>query len=354
MTRVEGLARFALLMIMLALPAGVLGYQYGLRPTLDSGAGIVEIRAYAPEYGGFSVKSVNAVVGQPVTLRFTAMDVVHGIAIGPGLGIDLGPVDPGKFREVTLTFDTPGTYTYYCTTWCSADHWRMRGVIEVRDPSNPDMFPPAQIDPVIERLIAEGIDIDARVDMDALAAGAKSAHGSGHSPAEVTSALTFSRQPSASRGEVLFAEASVVIPDDLHSLDWQRTHTPGEALDALHAANPGQGHDLLADAVAYLWTRPPDETARGIYNANCAACHGEFGSADGPASLQTASDVVLFSDPVYMFTMRGDVLYAKIRRGGMGTDMPNFGTLFTPEETWALVDYLWSLTFEHDRHVNDR
>jgi hypothetical protein len=27
----------------------------------------------------------------------------------------------------------------------------------------------------------------------------------------------------------------------------------------------------------------------------------------------------------------------------MGTDMPNFGTLFTPDETWALVDYLWTL-----------
>ncbi len=43
-----------------------------------------------------------------------------------------------------------------------------------------------------------------------------------------------------------------------------------------------------------------------------------------------------------MFTRRSDVLYAKIRRGGMSTDMPNFGTLFTAEETWALVDYLWS------------
>jgi hypothetical protein len=229
----------------------------------------------------------------------------------------------------------------------------MRGVIEVRDPSNPDTFPPAQIDPVIERLLTEGIDIDARVDMGALAAGVKPAHGSGHTASEVTAALTFNRQPSAARGEGLVAEASVVIPDELRSLDWRRTHTPAEALDVLHAANPGQGHDLLADAVAYLWTRPSDEAARAVYNANCAACHGQFGDADGPASLQTASDVVLFSDPNFMFAMRGDVLYAKIRRGGMGTDMPNFGTLFTPDETWALVDYLWSLTFEHDRHVSD-
>jgi mono/diheme cytochrome c family protein len=45
-----------------------------------------------------------------------------------------------------------------------------------------------------------------------------------------------------------------------------------------------------------------------------------------------------------MFTRRDDVLYAKIRRGGMGTDMPNFGTLFTPDETWALVDYLRSFS----------
>jgi hypothetical protein len=25
--------------------------------------------------------------------------------------------------------------------------------------------------------------------------------------------------------------------------------------------------------------------------------------------------------------------------------MPNFGTLITREETWALVDYLWTLGF---------
>jgi mono/diheme cytochrome c family protein len=30
----------------------------------------------------------------------------------------------------------------------------------------------------------------------------------------------------------------------------------------------------------------------------------------------------------------------------MGTEMPNFGTVFTREETWALVNYLWTLPFE--------
>ena len=54
----------------------------------------------------------------------------------------------------------------------------------------------------------------------------------------------------------------------------------------------------------------------------------------------------VLADAQRMATRRSDVLYAKIRRGGMGTGMPNFGTLFTPEETWALVDYLWRLAFD--------
>ena len=39
------------------------------------------------------------------------------------------------------------------------------------------------------------------------------------------------------------------------------------------------------------------------------------------------------------------MLYAKIRREGMGTGTPNFGTLFSSEETWLLVDYLWLPAF---------
>jgi hypothetical protein len=30
-----------------------------------------------------------------------------------------------------LMFDRPGKYTFYCTSWCGPNHWRMRGIIEV-------------------------------------------------------------------------------------------------------------------------------------------------------------------------------------------------------------------------------
>jgi mono/diheme cytochrome c family protein len=39
------------------------------------------------------------------------------------------------------------------------------------------------------------------------------------------------------------------------------------------------------------------------------------------------------------------LLHGKIIRGGMGTGMPNWGSIFTEEEIWALIDYLWTFPF---------
>ena len=89
-----------------------------------------------------------------------------------------------------------------------------------------------------------------------------------------------------------------------------------------------------------------DAEAGQSKSITCAACHGQYGAADGPAAADTVEDPIVLADAGYMFNVRSDVLYAKIRRGGMGTDMPNFGTLLTQEETWALVDYLWTFPFE--------
>jgi mono/diheme cytochrome c family protein len=211
----------------------------------------------------------------------------------------------------------------------------MRGVVQVDDPANPGALPAAQRDPVIESLIAEGVDIDDNVRMG----------GDNHT----LPSTPLDRPPAAARGAALMT--SVVIPGDMQDEDWRRSHTPAQALDLLIAANPDVARADLVDAVAYLWSGglSQDEfaAARELYNKNCAACHGETGAGDGPVASSTASDPIVFADPAYMFTRRDDVLYAKIRRGGMGTDMPNFGTLFTQDETWALVDYLRSFASEN-------
>jgi mono/diheme cytochrome c family protein/plastocyanin len=330
MVRREPLALIVLGLILIGVPAITLGYQYWLRPAV-SDTRIIDISMRVPEDGGLSPDAIIINTGERVTLRFSALDVTHGLAIGPGLGVDLGHVGPGEVKEITLTFDQPGTYTYYCNAWCSPDHWRMRGTIQVIDPANPNFVPPVQPDPVIAALIAEGVDIDAQ-------------HEPGHGHSD-DPALVFERPISTQHGAALLD--SVTLPAETTDPLWRRSHTPAQALALLGAANPDVLQPELVDVVAYLWTADTLPAtladAESLYNKNCAVCHGQYGGGDGPAANTTAEKPVAFADPAYMFEMRADVLYAKIRRGGMGTDMPNFGTLFTPDETWALVEYLWTL-----------
>lgn len=323
----ERVASVGLMLILVGTPLAVLGYQYLVRPARAPHR-TIDILAAVPESGGFQPDSIQVMAGETVTLRFSATDVTHGVAIGPGLGVDLGHIDPGHVAEVTLTFDQGGTFTFYCNSWCSPNHWRMRGVIEVQDTLSP---PQPVRDPVIEALVAEGIDIDAV-----------------HSALpEHEANVDLLRTPSAERGGRLVT--TVTVPPELLDLERLRRLTPMHGLEALRAANPGAAQADLADVVAYLWTRTAvgarSVDAAALYAKNCAACHGEKGGGDGPAAALLPTPPAVFSDAAAMFSRRGDVLYAKIRRGGMGTNMPNFGTLFTPEETWALVDFLWSLTF---------
>jgi plastocyanin/cytochrome c5 len=326
--RREWIARIVLLLILVGLPTLILGYQFWIRQSTNS-IRVIDILAASPEAGGFQPDSIQVEAGQTVTLRFTAVDVTHGIAIGPGLGVDLGDVDPGHVREITLTFDQAGTFTFYCNTWCSPNHWRMRGILSIYDPEH--AVPTPQHDPVIEQLIAEGVDIDA-------------AHQVNH-----TSPYGIVSPPSIEQGAEL--ALTLILPMELQDLTWRRTHSPEQALPLLIADNASYAQSDLSNVVAYMWLRDitvTPETVR-LYEQNCAACHGQSGDGNGFAASTTAVLPVAFADFSYMWTRRSDVLYAKIRRGGMGTDMPNFGTVFTSEETWALVDYLWSLSISDSR-----
>ena len=321
--------RAIFLAIFVGIPALALGVVLLSHPA-NGAALFFPIEVAIAESGGFQPGNIQAQVGQKVTLKFHATDTIHSIAIGPGLGVDLGDIQPGQSKEITLTFDRPGTYTYYCNRFCSVNHWRMRGVIEVRDPTN--STPVIQRDPVIDSLAAAGINIDTT--QSSLIA------------ANVVSALY--RKPSAERGRQIIQQ--LAVPPEMNEDNWRRTHTPQEALEVLTVANPSAANADLLDAVAFLWVGSisPDSLAQAatLFSKNCASCHGEAGGGDGLIATLTTKRPVAFNDPSLMLSLRADVLYAKIRRGGMGTDMPNFGTLITQEETWALVDYLWTLTFD--------
>lgn len=324
--------------VLLGLPLAVFAWRLELFAD-RTGVPTVDIVAAAPENGGFQPDALRVAAGQPVRLRVSVPDVVHGLAIGPGLDIDLGQIEPGQVVERVVNFPRPGRYTLYCNVWCSPNHWRMRAVIEVYDPAHP-----AQLaldggpDPVIVGLSQRGIDIDA----------------------PHLAAVTLAARPSASRGRELAAQ--LTLPTETEHPDWRRWQSPAAAHAWLMRRLPGLGEQAAWDLVAWLWLRDnsPDRRAWAAdqYARNCAACHGQAGDGHGPgaAALQAQGlgrrhhgahqGPTAFNDPQTMLGGSSAIYYAKLRRGGMGSGMPDFGPIFTEDETWALVDWLWSFQFE--------
>jgi plastocyanin/mono/diheme cytochrome c family protein len=339
-TRAERLALLALFLIVVGLPVGLLGYQFLARPVL-AGIRTIDVVAAAPEAGGFQPDSIRVAAGETVRLRFSVPDVTHGIALGPGLDLDLGQIDPGQVKTIEVTFDQAGRYTFYCNTWCSPNHWRMRGTIEVFDPAEPDPLPTTNgTDPVMAALAARQVDIDAP-------------HKALVIPAD---------QPSVARGRRLVEQLGQDLPLELTMLTWRRSHSPVEGWQLLRDQTDLNESEAW-DAVAYLWLPDKDPArlaaAASLYAKNCAACHGETGNGRGPGAdalaaqgfghqsdMAASGEPAAFTDVHSMLGGTGEIYYAKIRRGGMGTGMPSFGPPFTPDETWLLVDYLWAFVFE--------
>jgi mono/diheme cytochrome c family protein/plastocyanin len=309
----------------------------------------LEIHGRIAEAGGWTPGNLTANVGEPLHLRLTSDDVMHGFAVGQR---DWPAVDvlPGKTTEVTLAFERPGTYTFYCTRWCGLNHWRMRGTIEVRGPAEDRLQTATESATTVPPLYTTlGIDIDAP------------------HPAAVVPG----RKPSAVHG----ARLGTTIPPSYLTLDDYRSHSPAEIWQALRletrhysprSETEREGASLLTDddvwdLVAFVWqsnTTPEALTeGKALFAANCAACHGETGAGDGvmaaalsqpahPEMGRGTKTPANFTDAASMLGASPALLQGKIIRGGMGTGMPYWGPIFTEAQTWALVDYLWTFQFE--------
>ncbi|RPI83706.1 MAG: hypothetical protein EHM41_15285 [Chloroflexi bacterium] len=291
------------------------------------------------ESGGWTPTDLRAQVGKPLHLRLTSGDVMHSFAVGQNV---MAPVEvvPGEFSEVTLTFDRPGKYTFYCTRWCGLNHWRMRGVIEV---SGEQVEGKSQSPPLYAEL---GIDID-------------KPH-----PSKVTPAAP----PSALEGERLLSEPDTKdIPLEYKTQEYYRAASPVDIWQDLRsegelAVFSDQQIWNLTAALLRAQTAPEMlATGKRLYFENCAACHGESGGGDGvfaddltngdmpgmnPEPGHTTSAPVDFTNPETMLGASPALLQGKILRGGMGTGMPYFGPIFTEEQTWALVAYIQSFIIE--------
>ncbi len=330
MKRRDWFALVIMLAVLLGLPAFLFGYQARRQQPTAAGAPIVNIVARAPEQGGFSPDRIALQAGEPVRLRISSPDVVHGFAI-PGLDVDVDEILPGNVVEVDVTPTQPGRYAFACTRWCSMDHWRMRGVIEVIGDSSQ---PAATAEPPLYQRL--GIDIDAR-----------------RHAAEVTPAA----QPSVAAGAALNAR----LPQDLADPAKRHALAPAEAFQTLRTdpANAGLSDDDVWNLVAWAWLKDtrPETLARAetLYGRDCAACHGPDGKGTGPAGVNlpgmSKMDPVMpkgpadFTDAGAMLAASDALLQGKLLRGGMGTGMPEFGALYTDEELWAMIAYVRTFLF---------
>lgn len=327
--------------LAILLFTSILLASFFLRPgvTTSPSGGPIEIHARMPEVGGWSLSSLSVTVGQPLYLRLVSDDVTHSFKIGKSDQPALELL-PGKPVETWLTFDEPGIYTFYCTRWCGPNHWRMRGNIEVlpRPGETTRMSKPASP----PRYLSMGLNIDAP------------------HPAQVIP----SSIPSALEGIAL----GIDLPQAFLSDTFYWTHSPEGTwktlrLDPLTSNLDDQD---VWDLVALIWykntTPQAIENGRELYAQNCAACHGEDGNGEGVFAsglgsgeassqpdpglpgynLKSPAD---FTDASSLLGASPALLQGKIIRGGMGTGMPYWGSIFTEEQVWSLVDTLYQFQF---------
>ncbi len=299
------------------------------------------IHARIPEDGGWSPNIIKAQVGKPLKLKFTSDDVVHGFVIGQ---IQMKEVEilPGKISEVSLTFEKPGVYTFYCTRWCGVNHWRMRGTIEVTGdtPEISSVSPPL--------FVSLNLNLDEELEAPSI-------------PNE---------RPSSSRGEKLIQQ--IELDEALFSKEYYLAHSPYQLFETLSSTALSEKDRW--DIVAYLWrinvTSTSLETGGQLYAQNCAACHGENGAGDGVfaddlliagkragKTMNGALDMAIqpptdFTDPKHLLAKSPAFLQGKILRGGMGTGMPMWGSILTEQQLWDLVAYLYTFYFKyHDKEI---
>jgi mono/diheme cytochrome c family protein/plastocyanin len=310
-----------------------------------SNSDTIEMHGQMADTGGWTPSNLKAQVGQPLHLRLTSDDVVHGFAVGQSV---IPPVDvlPGQWTTTTLVFNQPGKYTFYCTRWCGPNHWRMRGTIEVMGEATETLTT------MLPLYVTLNLDLDAP-------------HPSEVVPIEKPAGARGAALGRASAARIDRAAAAVQSP----ALVWAQLR--------LSPSTQGLSDNQVWDIVAWQWLSQttPERLAEGkqLYQQNCAACHGETGKGDGviAPSLKKAAALpgvtipgmempnatgiaghetvspTNFTDAKNMLGVSDAILEGKIIRGGMGTGMPYWGPIFTAEHIQALVDYLW--TFQFDR-----
>jgi mono/diheme cytochrome c family protein len=94
------------------------------------------------------------------------------------------------------------------------------------------------------------------------------------------------------------------------------------------------------------------ELGKKLYvETGCVKCHGELGRADGPSAPTLVDDwryPIRPADLTQSWTFRGgstrEDIFRTMTTGFNGTPMPSFADALTPEQRWAITDYIVALS----------
>lgn len=92
---------------------------------------------------------------------------------------------------------------------------------------------------------------------------------------------------------------------------------------------------------------------RGLYNANCATCHGERGDGAGPRAYFIVPKPRNFLDPAVRKAFDRKALFHATRNGVIGREMPAWGKVFNDQQIADVTEYVYR-TFIRPGHAASR
>jgi mono/diheme cytochrome c family protein len=117
-------------------------------------------------------------------------------------------------------------------------------------------------------------------------------------------------------------------------------------------SNPENVPKLVPLPSAPKSTKESIELGKKLYEENgCVKCHGTVGRADGPSAPTLVDDwghPIRPADLALSWTFRGgpsrEDIFRTLSTGLNGTPMPSFLEALTPEQRWAITDFIASLS----------
>src|SRR5262249_28841049 len=93
------------------------------------------------------------------------------------------------------------------------------------------------------------------------------------------------------------------------------------------------------------WTATPEKVAKGaaIFKTNCALCHGEKGTGDGPAGAALKPPPRNYTEGKWKFGNSTIALFNTVTHGSPGTSMAAYESILKDDERWAVVLFVKSI-----------